>query len=688
MPQTWQQKKASRIARGLPVNKRSKGHAKRSKGHARTPFAQRDLKHRFIAWDGEGITEENGSHRYTLFANSLGEYIEGNDLSAERIFKLILTTASANPGSVHVIFGGSYDITMWLRDFDRDTIARIVRNESKQRVIVETDTSRYAIDYRPRKHFKLARMAGENLFRKKGKKWELNTDNGVTIWEVFGFFQSSFVAACRSYGIATDLDAMQAMKEKRSTFTASEAESIRDYCLAECRALAALMERLQANLSGAELFPTRWDGAGAVAAALLKRENIKEHLAPEPKHLIEPVAQAFFGGRIELCKVGRANRRVYNYDIVSAYPAAAQHLPSMRGLWLNTHRSIGQSPNQFSLSLIEWDFRDISAPWFPLPFRNARDGTITFPEEGAGWYWTPELAAARMWANAHGQSHRIIVRDQWTLFPQTGPTSQPFAFVPALFEKRKEMKRAGNGAQMALKLALNSLYGKLAQQIGATPGKPPPYYSLPWAGYITSATRARLVIAGLSDPSAIIAFATDGIYSTRPLPLTTGDALGAWEGPTICDDAVFVAAGIYWTANDSKWKARYRGFDKEPMAHPDFVLRAWARKERATTVPSTRFVTFKSALESEKLWAAAATWRTIDRAFRIDGASPKREGARRLTKRGEYALGSRLVPLEPAGNPSWEERQGISAPYDTFRLSEIDGTDENTYDWETEETWL
>ncbi len=691
MSHTEAQKRASRIARGLPPNKpRSKGHAKRSKGHSRAAFAQRSekLDHPFIAWDGEGVTDANGKHRYTLFANSTGTYVEADSVGADAIFKLIMATAREHPGAVHVIFGGSYDITMWIREFERDDIARIIRNETKHTVITEVASRRYAIDYRPRKHFRLANFSGEEMFRQRGKKWELNTETRVTIWEVFGFFGSSFVKACESYGVSADLDAMQAMKLKRSTFRDDEREAIREYCLAECRALAQLMTKLHANLCGAGLFPTRWDGAGAVAAALLKRENVKAHIVPEPKHLIEPVACAFFGGRIELCRIGRAKRPIYNYDIASAYPAAAQHLPSMAGLWMRT-QGTNLCNRGFTLSRIRWDFRGKEMPWYPLPFRNARDGTITFPNEGEGWYWGPELHAALAWAaKMEYAPGSVRVLDQWTLFPETSEPVRPFAFIPQLFEQRKIMKREGNGAQMAVKLALNSLYGKTAQQMGAEPGKPPPYYSLPWAGWITSATRARLVEAGMTDPHAVVAFATDGIYSLRPLPLKTGDDLGNWEGPSMSDDAVFVAAGIYWTKHGKEWNSRYRGFDREPMATPDFVLDAWARKERETKVPSTRFVTHKSALMSAMLWEAVASWRTIDRAFRIDGKSPKRERIPEMKKRGEYALGSRLVPCAPRGNWDFEARQGISAPYDTFRLAELDGTDEETFNQETEETWL
>jgi hypothetical protein len=68
-------------------------------------------------------------------------------------------------------------------------------------------------------------------------------------------------------------------------------------------------------------------------------------------------------------------------------------------------------------------------------------------------------------------------------------------------------------------LGINSVYGKFAQRVGKR-GEPPAYGSLWYAAAITAGTRRKLLQAALSDPSAIIAFATDAVFSTRALPST------------------------------------------------------------------------------------------------------------------------------------------------------------------------
>ncbi|MGB6709574.1 MAG: hypothetical protein WBE85_05305, partial [Methylocella sp.] len=74
-----------------------------------------------------------------------------------------------------------------------------------------------------------------------------------------------------------------------------------------------------------------------------------------------------------------------------------------------------------------------------------------------------------------------------------------------------------NIVEQAIKLALNSLYGKTVQSVGGDEETPPscacPYYG----AAITANCRARLMEAAIIDPYSIVAFMTDGIVATREL---------------------------------------------------------------------------------------------------------------------------------------------------------------------------
>src|SRR6201999_1030385 len=83
---------------------------------------------------------------------------------------------------------------------------------------------------------------------------------------------------------------------------------------------------------------------------------------------------------------------------------------------------------------------------------------------------------------------------------------RPFAKFEHFYRLRKEWGKEGRG--LALKLGINSGYGKLAQSRGSAT-----YNNWIWAGNITSQTRAMLLqaLTLVADPSDIVMFATDGL---------------------------------------------------------------------------------------------------------------------------------------------------------------------------------
>src|SRR4030042_1716914 len=67
--------------------------------------------------------------------------------------------------------------------------------------------------------------------------------------------------------------------------------------------------------------------------------------------------------------------------------------------------------------------------------------------------------------------------------------------------------------------------------VGGAAGRrrPPPFHELAWAGYVTSTCRAMVLRAVLSDLDSVIAFETDAVFTTCPLPATLGSGRGEWE---------------------------------------------------------------------------------------------------------------------------------------------------------------
>lgn len=624
----------------------------------------------FIAWDGEG-GDYNGTHVYNLFAYSNGGgdgqaiYDEAG-LSTREIFEYICDTcAEQKPGAVNVIYGGSYDANMWLKDIDRETLEELKAADG--RIYIQWD--RYHIRYMPRKYFAVKRVTDEKP---------------CVIWDVIGFFQGSFISALKNW-LPNDSRTELIIKGKsqRSQFTAADLNFIMEYCQAELDCLVLIMGKLLDAINDLGLTLRRWDGAGAVAVAMMKKYDAKRFFVPLPDDVLVASEHAYFGGRIEIGKYGRHVGNIHHYDINSAYPAAQTLLPALSaGRWINRGADYDcrQSPNSMIISLVQWDFID-DTPFCPFAYRSWEENKVLFPPCGLNWIWKPELAAALDVKEKQNRARwSIQINDCWEFIPDD-PSFRPFEWIEENFEERKrivaESKRTGipNGMEKVIKLGLNSLYGKTAQKAGydEKSKRKPPFHNIAYAGYITSATRAKLWAAAMQAPDQIIALATDGIYSRVPLTLDCPKEkiLGLWEEQTH-DEMVLVQAGFYWIRDGEKLVSYSRGFDKMTTAEEmqetlDNVLAAWKAKKYELRLPCTRFITLNTALISDKWFARWRTWHEMENDEGVKGRrlalSPV--GTKRMTKSMNYGAPHKtMVDTLPVTNISELISEKYSLPWD------------------------
>jgi hypothetical protein len=186
-----------------------------------------------------------------------------------------------------------------------------------------------------------------------------------------------------------------------------------------------------------------------------------------------------------------------------------------------------------------------------------------------------------------------------------------------MFAYRAELKRKGDKAEKALKLSLNSLYGKTVQQKGWKPGKKwPSFHQLYWGGWVTAFCRSAMYAAMMQAPDAIIAVETDGIFTTQQLNLEIGKGLGQWDC-TEYSEMTYLASGVYFAVKpDGTTVEKYRGMDKGQLSR-EKVLQGWEKFQRASdrgrlletvrTVPadSTRFRTLGTSMQGGR----ASEWR-------------------------------------------------------------------------------
>jgi hypothetical protein len=545
----------------------------------------------FVAIDGESTTER-GIHRYVMLCASTGHVTENRDgLATLEILLWLVARKRERRRATFVAFGLNYDVNMWLRDCPRHVLRRLWRTHEASWYVPAWGVY-VRLAWIPSKRFWVG----------------IDGVGSVEVSEVFGFFQQSFLRALEDWQVPDVNGALARIrrgKADRSGFRWRDRDKVRRYCLAECLLLVGLMSQLRTVLEAANLVPTSWRGAGSVAAKLLAREaSVREHHRhddQQPSGIQQSIMHAYHGGRFEVFWQGELEAGC-QYDVRSAYPSQARQLPSLIGRW---RRRRSYDPDAaWALWRVQWRTPATAGPVMPFPYRYKR--STWYPEAGAGWYWQAEVRAAlELWPDA------IDVVEGWEYLP-ADPEARPFAFVDQLWELRAEAKAAGRPEQKAYKLALNSLYGKLAQGVGWR-GSVPRWRSFVWAGLITSGTRAELLRMALPDPAGVIAMATDGVlYRTDP-QLAEGTGLGELERTDVAD--LFVAqSGVYVSSAGE----RRRGWMRSEIDWPT-VLDGWRTHGPYFTHETTarRFVGLGGALARTDPWAVWRSWQDVPRTLQL-----------------------------------------------------------------------
>jgi hypothetical protein len=437
----------------------------------------------------------------------------------------------------------------------------------------------------------------------------LRDGRSMTIWDVSGWVQCSLVKLCDDWQLGTGAERayIALMKARRSDLSGETEEALVRYTTLEC---ALLSEWMQINLELHKRLNIKlksYSGAGSTAAALLQRQGF---LPPDvPDYVQEAAEQAFFGGRSETSVIGPIEGTLYQYDINSAYPSALAELPDLHNArWFRTSK---WDPHLFGFWRVRWQLPKHSC-WGLFPVRGARLPTgrrsvsLLYPIEGEGVYCTDEVAAAMEFCPKYLEIVEGIV---------TESRGKPFAWIKELAAERLRYKRDKAPEAFVLKVALNSLYGKLAQHSGMHP-----LQSISYAAAITARTRASLLRLMLPFQHDIVLVATDGIVSRRPLPVEVGSGLGQWEASEH-KNAFILQAGVYWLGN----KVRSRGIDGRALTLAA-VQEAWEkhRTRAVLTVPTRRVLSYRIACARGKP-ELTGTWENSERAVSFSPAPRRRE---------------------------------------------------------------
>jgi hypothetical protein len=545
----------------------------------------RRLPRRILAWDCETV---DGRIVLFLAAGSDREPIylyDPGGLQTEQVFGFLVERGARR---LNIGFFFDYDVNQLLRGLPALHLDQLRARGS-------VTWRGWRIRHVPGKRFSLAR---------------LRDGRSMTIWDVSGWVQCSFLQLCEDWKLGSGADRayVALMKGRRDDLSAESEASLVRYTTLECALLCdwfrQCLELHQRN--GIKL--QSYSGAGSTAAALLRRHGFRPPTVPASVQ--EVAEQSFFGGRSETSVIGPVPGTLFQYDINSAYPAAIAALPDVRDArWFRTST---WSPDLYGFWKVRWQ-QPRHACWGLFPVRGARLPTgrrsvsLLYPIEGEGWYHTWEVAAALEVAPRF-----VEVLEGWVCEPRQRPA---FPWVPELAARRLALKQAGSPDAFVLKVGLNSLYGKLAQHTGSAPMQ-----SIVYAAAITAHTRAQMLRLLVPYQHQILLVATDGIVARCPLPVECGAALGQWE-PSEHRDAFVLQAGVYWLGS----KVRSRGIDGRQITLAA-AQQAWAQHGPSAMLEVTtrRVLSYRIACARGRPDLTGA-WEVSQRAVSFSPAPRRRE---------------------------------------------------------------
>lgn len=550
-----------------------------------------------IGIDGEGVTVK-GRHLYTYLAawtsdECVSTVENSKGLTPVEVFEFLLLVKRSVPNSMLAGFSLGYDYSKWIEGLSPRAIYKIARPESRRGKNTPNPVrvNGYAINYLR------GRMSVAKLIPGEHHKWcddeeckGCKSSETVTVWDVWGFFQGSFVDACQKWGVidAKEYEYLREMKLRRSSFTVKDWEEVKAYCGVECQRLARLVTELRKAHLEADIPLASYYGAGSTASSLLKRMGVKDCMPKEELHpeLRYAVACAFFGGRFEIGQFGPVRTECHSYDIASAYP---YHLTGMPCLACGKWRKVKRIPRDAKYGFVRYHLPDCAAvkakdgvssmPWGPFPLR-LQDGNIVYPvTSGGGWVSLDEYRAGEeAWPN-------VWYKEAWIY--ETDCDHVPFAGLAEVYKLRLQWGKESRG--IVVKLGPNSCYGKIAQSIGNNP----PFQCFPWAAWDTGNTRAQLLRLIAQNPIAVINSATDGIISTVRLepdePRDTGTAevaarygkqpLGAWEHKLVPGGMHLIRPGVAFPlSSELEAEVKGRGIGKAVLKnHRAMVLENWEK---------------------------------------------------------------------------------------------------------------
>jgi len=339
-----------------------------------------------------------------------------------------------------------------------------------------------------------------------------------------------------------------------------------DCCISDATLAYQLFMKMYQTLPK-ELLEVKPISTAFYAAKYFKRELLSNRI-DRKTNLIARCA--YHGGKFEIFTKGKFgdssnNTTLYNYDIVSAYPAEICKLRSMNKFSIVRHKDY-ISDAAYSLFHVRVDIPGK----FISPLVYKYKGLCLYPV---------------------GKYEGVITKKEFEHIKEYDPeiisAYHIFTNTDTPFKNRMEKvfeRKCNDENKIVWKYLANSLYGKTAAatkryddkdldfdvKVLDTVEKDGKYYykveditksNFVFASEITANVRLRMYDQIKKYGDKIIAVQTDSLVSSIPLDLEINkDKLGAWTC-TKWNEAYMIGSGVYFYRIDKVWYAKYRGFN-------------------------------------------------------------------------------------------------------------------------------
>jgi predicted nucleic acid-binding Zn ribbon protein len=530
----------------------------------------------FIGVDGEGVNiihpDGRKEHRYVML--SVGDetlWQNGELLDHDDIFQFLYDHFLQHPEAVYIGFFLGYDFTMWLKSLSYEAGYLLFHKDGKalrkktawskkgNPVPKPVIVAGWEIDIIGMRRFKI-RPHIPRKAKGKAAPWLFVCDTGQ-------FWQTSFLTVINPDKWTNgdlpcspeEYEIIKEGKQDRGIWVKPGdisyfADMVR-YNKLENEILARVMSILNRGFvqEGIYLKRDQYYGPGQAAQKWLdtlfdndhwlRRKNL---MAIVPEWVIDAFRASYYGGWFEAFFYGHVPGTTYEYDVRSAYPDAMRYLPCLCNSdgWTSGTMPF-EPPIDADITLLFGMFSNTEPnPIGPLPYRigpGNGQGRVIRPVATRGWYLLSEVRAAQ-----RAGLISFVNVERWISYKAKCGHAPPLAILSDMYEKRKAVgKNTPHGK--ALKLILNSIYGKFAQSIGE-----PKYGNPIYASMITAHCRTKMLDAIATHPRGVddvVMIATDGIYFRTPHPIldkySVTDTLGEWEVASKHNLTV-MKPGVYW----------------------------------------------------------------------------------------------------------------------------------------------